>query len=174
MVGVVPMIRRARQEESDALTSLALRSKAVWGYTDAFIERCRPVLTVTPEAIAEGRVFVAAIDGALAGVSVLRPREDGIELGMLFVEPAMLRRGIGAALLDHARAEARAAGYEALEIASDPDAEAFYLRRGAVRIGEVPSEVDAGRLLPLLSLPTEDAPTPAPGGSDDPAAPAAG
>jgi GNAT superfamily N-acetyltransferase len=164
------MIRRARANESEALTSLALRSKAVWGYSEAFIESCRPVLTVTTRAIAEGRVFVAEVDGALAGVSVLRPIDNGIELDMLFVEPDMLRRGIGALLLDHACAEARAAGHDALMIASDPGAVGFYLQRGAIRLRDVPSEVDAGRQLPLLSLPTAEAPPPrASDGSTDPA-----
>jgi hypothetical protein len=37
-----------------------------------------------------------------------------------------------------------------LLILSDPFAEAFYARLGAVRIGEGPSDAIPGRLLPLL------------------------
>ena len=40
---------------------------------------------------------------------------------------------------------------EQLRIVSDPNAEAFYLRKGAIRAGLVDS-LPAGRQLPLLSL----------------------
>ncbi|NIQ29145.1 MAG: GNAT family N-acetyltransferase, partial [Acidobacteria bacterium] len=48
---------------------------------------------------------------------------------------------------------ARSLGYERLLVQSDPNAEGFYLRLGAERIGEVPSRVQPGRLLPLLLFP---------------------
>ncbi|MGH7506358.1 MAG: hypothetical protein ACRELX_11935, partial [Longimicrobiales bacterium] len=41
-------IRDARSDDAGRLTALALRSKAVWGYDAVFMERCRPLLTVTP------------------------------------------------------------------------------------------------------------------------------
>ena len=43
-------------------------------------------------------------------------------------------------------------GFHTLHIHSDPFAEGFYLRNGAIRIGETPSGSIPGRLLPLLRL----------------------
>jgi hypothetical protein len=46
--------------------------------------------------------------------------------------------------------------YERLLIQSDPFAEGFYLRLGADRIGEVPSQALPGRVLPLLVYPLRE------------------
>jgi hypothetical protein len=35
-------IRSANPDEADFLTELALRSKAVWGYSQDFLDSCRP------------------------------------------------------------------------------------------------------------------------------------
>jgi hypothetical protein len=39
-------IRKARPDEAGELTELALRSKAHWGYDEAFMASCREELTV--------------------------------------------------------------------------------------------------------------------------------
>ncbi len=44
-----------------------------------------------------------------------------------------------------------ASGGATLRIASDPNAEGFYLKMGARRVGETPSQPE-GRALPLLLL----------------------
>ncbi len=139
-------VRPARPSEAEALTELALRSKGHWGHDAAFLERCRPELTVTPADIASGTVLVAEHDGGVAGFAAVRT-EPPAELEMLFVEPAAMGRGVGRALLEAAR---RAAGTD-LMIESDPQAEAFYLRHGARRIGRRTSP-STGRELPLLRL----------------------
>ncbi len=60
--------------------------------------------------------------------------------------------GVGRTLLRAARDIARSTGFSALLIHSDPNAEAFYLREGAVCAGSVPSGSIPGRILPLLRL----------------------
>jgi hypothetical protein len=47
-------------------------------------------------------------------------------------------------------AAARAAGFETVRIVSDPHAAGFYAKMGASHVGEVPSCVIPGRLLPLF------------------------
>ena len=51
-------------------------------------------------------------------------------------------KGVGRRLFEHARAVAAGAGVRVLEIDSDPNAEAFYCRMGAVRVGEIRSELE--------------------------------
>ena len=72
-------------------------------------------------------------------------------MNKLFIEPVIIRSGVGQALLAHAVAEVRQRGAERLTILADPNAAGFYERNGAVRIGEAPSDAVPGRLLPLLS-----------------------
>ncbi|MFE6865510.1 GNAT family N-acetyltransferase [Kitasatospora sp. NPDC057692] len=145
-------IRPARPSEAAALSALALRSKAHWGYDAAFIEACRAELTLPPDRVGPDRAAVAEEDGRVLGFVTLTGAPPEGELGMIFVEPAAIGRGVGRRLMDHLRAEAAALGFERITVEADPNAEPFYLAMGAVRTGTVPSGSIPGRELPLLTL----------------------
>jgi GNAT superfamily N-acetyltransferase len=149
-------IRRARPDEAEHLTALGLRSKAHWGYDAAFMAACVPVLTVHPERMTTpgDHIFVAE-DAHRSVVGFAALRLDGgdshdAELTDLFVEPSAIGRGYGRRLWQHTMAVARSLGVQQVRIESDPFAEQFYLRQGAVKIGEAPSTAIPGRTLPLL------------------------
>ena len=157
MTGMEPStVRRARPDEAAHLTALALRSKAFWGYDAAFMAACVPSLTISAERIAAPgeHVFVAEdAGGTIVGFAALRPDTPGgrdAELVDLFIEPGVIGRGYGRRLWQHTIEAARALGVRRVRIASDPFAESFYLRQGAERVGEVPSDAIPGRVLPLL------------------------
>ena len=144
-------LRAARPGEAAALSSLALRSKGHWGYSEEFLEACRTELTVPESSIDE--VEVAEVDGVLVGFSWLRRGSDGAAvLEMLFVDPPWIGHGLGGRLLASALASARAAGVDDVTLDADPDAEPFYLRHGARRVGEVASGSVPGRVLPRLEF----------------------
>ena len=148
-------IRRAHLAEAPALTALVLRSKALWGYDDAFMALCRAELTVRPEAIAQGEVWVAERGGGLVGVLQLVP-EDGqegraVEVRLIFVDPAAVRAGVGTALWRHAEAHARALGAGRLTLDADPNAVLFYQRMGMQVVGRSPSGSIPGRMLPRMA-----------------------
>jgi GNAT superfamily N-acetyltransferase len=67
---------------------------------------------------------------------VLRGDPPEIELSRLMVEPAAIGTGRGRQLWQHAVATARRLGATVLTVDSDPNAEGFYLRMGAVTVGE--------------------------------------
>ena len=142
-------IRPGRPEEAADLTELIMRSKAYWGYDEEFMARCRPALTLHPSDIEPKRVTVAEIDGRLAGVVTIAGSPPEGEIDLLFVDPWAIGTGVGRLLYDHALAFARDNGFAALLIEADPQAEPFYLRMGAVRIGDTISTA-TGRNLPLL------------------------
>jgi len=154
-------IRRARPDEAAALSELALRSKAMWGYPPEFVEACRPALTVTPDEIRDAPFYVHEDGAGVSGFYGLGGHAPRATLEYLFVDPRATRRGIGTKLLRHAIATACRAGFGELEVESDPNAEAFYRRNGATRVGEAESTVQPGRFLPLLvmdlALPAEAA-----------------
>jgi GNAT superfamily N-acetyltransferase len=141
-------LRPARPEDSAALTQLVLRSKGHWGYDEDFLRRAEPAIAVTPERIAAWRVVVAERDGLPLGVSALSLDGEPPELELLFVDAPAIGTGVGRLLLRDALDAARAAAHDSLVVESDPEAEAFYLSQGAVRIGE--RESSMGRMLPLL------------------------
>jgi predicted N-acetyltransferase YhbS len=150
-----PRLRLARIDEAPGLSELCVRSKASWGYDEAFMALARVVLQVNPEQIAAGDVWVATgADGEVAGMVALGPSEqpDTLDLDKLFVEPQRIRSGVGSALVAHAIDEARRRGTKRLTILSDPYAAGFYERNGARLIGQAPSDAIPGRSLPLYEI----------------------
>jgi GNAT superfamily N-acetyltransferase len=147
-------LRAAQPDEVTALSELALRSKAHWGYDAAFLDACRDELTLHAGHLTTGVVVVPEVDGAIAGFSRLTALgDDGTaEADMLFVAPEHIGAGVGHALFTRVREDAVAHGCTTLRIEADPNALGFYEREGAVRTGEVPSASIAGRALPLLHL----------------------
>jgi len=152
MAKLPTMIRPARPDELPALSELALRSKAVWGYSAEFMAACRSELTVRAEHLP--LAFVAELEGTIAGFYALSVLDAArVELEFLFVEPGSLRRGCGRALLLHAREQARRLGCSAIAIQGDPHAAGFYAAVGARPIGSRESDSIPGRMLPLYELP---------------------
>lgn len=146
------VIRRARPGEAPLLTALALRSKAHWGYDEAFMALARQELSITLELLTHAASFLAERDGDLVGFYVLVVEEARPLLRDLWVEPRAIGTGVGAALFAHMLREARRLDYRVIRIESDPNAEGFYLKMGAVRTGEIPSKAIVGRVLPVLEI----------------------
>ncbi|GHH85944.1 GNAT family N-acetyltransferase [Streptomyces capitiformicae] len=146
-------IRPARAEEATALTELVLRSKAHWGYDAEFLEACRAELTIRPDEIDDRRIVVAedAQPGVL-GVASLEGTAPQGRVGLCFVEPSAIGRGVGRALYSHVMRAAREFGFTWITIDSDPNAEPFYRRMGARPVGRTPSGSIAGRELPVLEV----------------------
>jgi GNAT superfamily N-acetyltransferase len=151
-VQVDVIVRAARPDEADALLELAVRSKGHWGYDDAFLDACRAELAVAPDACDGEHVLVAVQGDTIAGFVQIDGNPPKGELAALFVDPVFIGSGVGGRLLAAAVSQAAAMGFASLVIDSDPEAEEFYLRAGAVRIAEVPSGSIPGRLLPQLEL----------------------
>ncbi len=146
-------IREARPDEAAALSDLAMRSKAHWGYDAAFLEACRADLTLTPREIAESASLVCEGAAGVVGFSrVVLMDERTAELDALFVDPTAMGMGAGKLLWERSVAVARELGAQDLVLQSDPHAEGFYLSRGARRIGEVASALLPGRTLPLMHV----------------------
>lgn len=145
-------IRPALADELGELSDLALRSKAVHGYSPEFLEACREELTITPARLADETILVAEQSGRRLGFVAVAVENDSAELMDLFVEPDQRGSGVGSLLLETAVETARSAGAIRLEIEADPHAEDWYRKRGAERIGETPSGSIPGRTLPVLEL----------------------
>ena len=117
-------------------------------------EKCssREELTLTLDELATTHVAVAEVDGELAGVAQVEVEGRDADLLKLFVDPTMMRNGVGHCLFEWARRTARNMGAENLTIEADPDAAPFYRRMGAKDVGVVPSGSIPGRELPKLSF----------------------
>lgn len=150
----MPSIRRATPADAERLSAVAQAAKRHWGYPEPWLEFWRADLTLTPEQVAAGDMFVIETAGAVVGFYAMLPGAPRWTLDHLWVDPSRLRQGLGRHLVAHALARARAAGAVGLDIEVDPNAESFYCRLGGVRVGEIAAPVPGGgdRRLPLLVL----------------------
>jgi GNAT superfamily N-acetyltransferase len=131
-------IRRAVPGEAEALTALCRAAKRHWGYPEEWMAAWANAVRVTPQAIREEKIFVARRGEEGARLGFFGLRRDGTEwwLEHFWIAPEHIGRGLGRALFATALAEARRLAVTRVRIKSDPNAEGFYLRMGARRVGE--------------------------------------
>lgn len=129
-----------------------MRSKASWGYSDAFMDACRAELTLTPEKMSAWKIWVAEARGEVAGMVALHLDGARAELEDFFVDPSFQNMGVGSALLDVLLAACREAGATNIGLDADPNAEAIYARLGFRTVGRSPSGSIPGRMLPRMEL----------------------
>ncbi len=135
-------IRQAHPHEADLLTDIAIKAKSHWGYDPDQIETWREFLTFTPEYVQANSVWVAVVEDEVAGVAgIEHTDDDGTVLEHLWVLPDYIGQGIGKHLFLHV-AELE----HEFEFTSDPNADNFYIKMGAVKIGEYESILQ-GRML---------------------------
>jgi GNAT superfamily N-acetyltransferase len=154
-MGPISKIRCAEPGEREALTALHRRSSWIWEEDRRHLEAHPEVFGVDPEALEDGRVRVAVDGGGrMLGFATTSPRPDGAcELVDLFVEPELMRRGVGAALVEDAAARAERAGHRRITVVAGERVLPFYERLGFV-VGE-PVQT---RFAPALRLWREVAP----------------
>ncbi len=141
---------RARPEQADALTRISIAAKSHWGYSDALMRDWEASLTITRSSIASRPTFIAVCDGEPAGFYQLAFVPPLVVLEHLWVRPDRMGTGIGRALLQHARDQARAT----ITLEAEPHAEAFYAACGAITVGRVPAPIPGQpeRFLPKMAL----------------------
>jgi GNAT superfamily N-acetyltransferase len=146
------VIRTPSVHELPELSELCFRSKAVWGYDEEFMNACRGELSLSPHDLELTHIALAEAHRRILGVVQVKVSAEDAELLKLFVEPEMLRKGIGKALFTWATDIARRMGAHQMTIEADPDAAPFYRRMGARDAGAAPSRSIPGRMLPKLAF----------------------
>lgn len=162
-------IRRATLADRSALHDLIARSARLLSrghYTERQVESALAtgVFGVDSELVADGTYFVAETDGKLVGcggwsrrktlfggdafagreAEPLDPARDPAKIRAFFVHPEWARRGIGRAILERCEAEARAAGFGALEMMATLPGLEFYQAAGYAFDAAVEYEMDDG------------------------------
>jgi GNAT superfamily N-acetyltransferase len=140
-----PHLRPAVSGDEHRLRAVAEASKGYWGYD---LERVRDWAATLDFA---REIWVAELDGEIVAWVALGPLDDGVsELDDLWVEPGVIRMGIGTTLFHYAAERARGAGAHALRWEAEPNAVSFYERMGGEIVGSVTSEW--GRTLPVMQV----------------------
>ena len=144
------IIRQAQPDEAKSLTELNWRSKAYWGYDDTFMNLVRDDMQITSDDITNEHAYILeTIEHRVMGFYMLKMLENHLHLDALFIEPDAIGSGCGRALFTHAVSLAHELGFAEFTLEADPNAEAFYLKLGAQRVGQRESRIK-GRYLPQM------------------------
>ncbi|HVQ37631.1 MAG TPA: GNAT family N-acetyltransferase [Pyrinomonadaceae bacterium] len=147
------IIRPAAKEEAARLSEIAHDAKRFWGYPEHWLKHWQSDLTISPEYVTSNPVFLAEKGDQILGFYALLIQQDKAELDHLWVSPEHIGSGVGKELFIHAMQSAARRNVSEIEILADPNAEGFYRKMGAHRIGEKVSEIDGQpRSLPLLTV----------------------
>ena len=147
-------IRRAHPNEAEVLTTIAHAAKRHWKYPEDWIAQWKLDLTITPEFMRDNEVFVAVLNAQIVGCCALVLTDSLAEIEHMWLRPEYMGSGIGRALFTHATGRAKERGARILELSGDPNAEGFYARMGAKRIGEITGGMsgEVNRTLPRMRV----------------------
>lgn len=143
-------IREAVTNEAHELSKLAYESKSYWNYDREYLEKAREHMIITEKEIINDLIFVAENGQDIVGFYHFTKSQDESELKWFFVHPRSIGQGLGQILWNHLLKTIKYHKIDRFVIKSDPNAEAFYIKRGALRIGIQSSIVDEKIKLPIL------------------------
>jgi GNAT superfamily N-acetyltransferase len=178
----MPIIERALPDHAGILTEIAISAKRHWNYPERWIEMWRPVLAISPEYISENETWMAIVERpvgfyslvdtviagralfptkqsqslcstALPSLPLPRNDEDSLWLDNLWVLPEFMGQGMGRQLFQHALERSHTLHASKLKIEADPNAQSFYEKMGARKVGEHHSKIDdQPRILPIMEI----------------------
>ncbi|PHO19494.1 hypothetical protein CPU12_00885 [Malaciobacter molluscorum LMG 25693] len=141
--------RDAITEQSQLLSDIAIESKGYWGYSREQLDIWRKDLRIEKEYIENNLIKIVYQNSNPVGFFSIKSGTLKKELDHLWLLPEIIGKGVGNIVFDKIINECKRLNISKFTIVSDPDAEGFYLHKGAKRIGEVES-ISQKRMLPLL------------------------
>ena len=142
-------LRKALPREVDALNQFIRESKAVWGYSDDFLDKYMKQWGLTAQFLEKKSVKVLEENDVIHGIFCIGTnKKKHIELDLFFVNPKFIKTGIGRKMWGMVDEYARAKKWKGFEILSDPNAEEFFQRMGAKTVRSF--EFVPGQFVPVL------------------------
>ena len=140
----------AETKHTELLRDTLITSKGYWGYSQEQLEKWRSNLRFEEEYITRNTVKLILKDKEVIGFFAI-VKGDSDELDHLWLLPKAIGKGYGNLIFGQILSECNTLGISNFYIISDPDAEGFYLKKGALKVGEVYSEPQK-RMLPKLKF----------------------
>lgn len=132
---------QAGRDDLEAINSLMRRSKAYWGYDEAFMSKFMQLFQMTSDYLEKDqvRLFYEA-DGSQYGMSIgfysfSLNAESDYELDNFFIDPGYIGKGFGKKMWHHVVDDLKVCGTKKFVLWSDPGAEDFYKKMGCTKIG---------------------------------------
>lgn len=142
--------RMAKAGEAQVLSELAYASEAYWGYDQVFMSAFRDKYGVKEEHIQRGSVRVLEDGNMMVGFFLIQVAGDFGDLDFFYIAPQFIGKGYGQVLWMDLMSFCKEREVHEIELVTSPQAVGFYEKMGAVVVGEVASQLRAGRLIPKL------------------------
>lgn len=141
---------------AERLSRISKASKAHWGYPPEWLELWRADLEVTPAYLAQNRVFLLELLPGKESIGFCIIQDEGTVLSVehLWILPAYIGRGLGAALLQKAIADCMSNDIRVIRVVADPNAAPFYAAKGFITVS-FESSMPEGRRLPVMEKEVE-------------------
>lgn len=137
------------------MSDLAFESKSYWKYDEEYLVAAREHIKISAIEIESDHVYLYEDDHGILGFYQFKSKQVEPELIWFFIHPSSIGKGIGKILWTHLLSVTKELEIKEFLIKSDQNAEAFYIKQGARRIGLKPSTVNADIQLPLLTYVTK-------------------
>ena len=147
------LIRKAVEQDVGKLNAVAYMSKAYWGYSKEFLDKSNASITVTKEYLEEYPTYILELNENIIAFYSFSFQPNRLEA--MFIEPNYIGKGFGRLLWSDVMQKAIQFNWTEFVLDSDPNAEGFYIRMGAKRLGTIPSPVIPNRVLPVMQVKVE-------------------
>tara|TARA_B100001248_G_scaffold262737_1_gene262029 strand:+ start:31111 stop:31581 length:471 start_codon:yes stop_codon:yes gene_type:complete len=143
-------LRAASDSDVAVLNALMRASKGHWEYDVDFLDSFMERYTLTPAYTQKALVVLMEEAGTVCGFYGFGLEDDAPTLDYFFIHPSFIGNGLGRLLWQDCVAKAKIKGWESFTFISDPDAEPFYERMGAQKIGDWKSSLAEDRYCPIM------------------------
>ena len=147
----------ATSNQREFLINFAIKANDVYQTRTVNRKKAKKVFAIPESSFQKGLVKLCKLHGEIVGFFSLKinsPIEKikSCELNHLFVKPNSQHKGIGTLLFQQAIILAQSMGFNRLEWISDPDAQEFYIKKGAIIVGYEENLLNPQEKLPLFEL----------------------
>lgn len=139
------IIRRAEPREAKEITDLAVVSEAFWGHDKKFLDKFRVIYEVTEDFIRNNPTLVLEESNKLIGFYSIVESDEDVILEYFYIDPIYIRKGYGMKLWNDLIEYCKNRGILEFQFVAGDEAKDFYLRMGAIKIGETFSLVNKNR-----------------------------
>lgn len=142
-------IRKAKNNEFDILKELMKRSLSEWNYSELELTRLIKHLEFTPEMLSNSVTYVAELNNQIKGFWCHVLKQE-LSDSRFYIYPTVIRTGVGTLIWNIMISDLKQREFEYFTFLSDPHSQGFYEKKGAVKIGQQPSEVLIGKNIPIM------------------------
>lgn len=130
---------KAEGADVDLILDIAIRSKSYWNYTPEFLDKCRKAfpLALNENYISDAHVYLVKLEDEVIGFVSLLKKSEEYMLDHMWLYPRFIGMGFGRIIFKKLIQIAKDLRFPELTMVSDVNAENFYKRMGAKKIGTV-------------------------------------